>query len=125
MEFEEIESSNEEINEEDLQNETMESTKSEEEKEELSSTISETPTKKILTENKVRKFNEESEKKGIVYLSRIPPKMTPSQLRKLMSDLGEVGRIFLVPESKLKSFLNFFLIDFFLFIFKFSRTSSY
>lgn len=38
--------------------------------------------------------------KGVVYLSRVPPMMSPNQLRGLLSPYGEVGRVWLeVPEA--------------------------
>ena len=36
---------------------------------------------------------------GIVYLSRIPPFMKPLKVRHLLSQYGEVGRVFLQPEG--------------------------
>ena len=38
-------------------------------------------------------------KGGIVYLSRIPPFMKPLKVRHLLSQYGEVGRVFLQPEG--------------------------
>ena len=38
-------------------------------------------------------------KNGIVYLSRIPPFMKPLKVRHLLSQYGEVGRVFLQPEG--------------------------
>ena len=43
---------------------------------------------------------------GIVYLSRIPPFMKPLKLRTILSQYGEVGRLFLQPEG-LGVFLEF------------------
>ncbi|EWC48624.1 hypothetical protein DRE_01846 [Drechslerella stenobrocha 248] len=37
-------------------------------------------------------------KTGVLYLSRIPPYMTPSQIRHLFTPFGTVNRIFLAPE---------------------------
>ena len=34
-----------------------------------------------------------------MYLGWVPPKMTPSKLRVLMSQYGEVNRIYLAPED--------------------------
>jgi len=36
---------------------------------------------------------------GIVYLSRIPPAMNPLKIRSLLSQYGNVGRLFLQPED--------------------------
>ena len=38
---------------------------------------------------------------GIVYLSRIPPFMKPIKVKQLLSEYGEVGRVFLQPEGRL------------------------
>jgi ESF2/ABP1 family protein len=38
-------------------------------------------------------------KTGLVYLSRIPPKMTPMLLRQLLSPYGTIGRIYLAPKG--------------------------
>lgn len=40
--------------------------------------------------------------RGIIYISRIPPKMQPHNIREIMSKFGEVDRIFLRPEDKSK-----------------------
>lgn len=40
----------------------------------------------------------ESLQRGIIYLSRIPPYMGKSKLRKLFSAYGDVDRIYLTPE---------------------------
>lgn len=37
---------------------------------------------------------------GIIYLSRIPSLMGVKKLRHLMSEFGEVGKIFLQPDCK-------------------------
>ncbi|KAF2256031.1 hypothetical protein BU26DRAFT_512935 [Trematosphaeria pertusa] len=39
------------------------------------------------------------DKSGVVYLSRVPPFMKPSVMRSLLTSYGEIGRIFLTPES--------------------------
>jgi len=41
-----------------------------------------------------------NQKKGVVYLSRIPPNMGPNKLRSMMCHFGDVGRIYLTPEDK-------------------------
>jgi ESF2/ABP1 family protein len=38
-------------------------------------------------------------KRGVVYLSRVPPNMNPSHVRQMFSKYGEVQRIYLVPEG--------------------------
>ncbi|KAF3938139.1 hypothetical protein ABW19_dt0210040 [Dactylella cylindrospora] len=39
-------------------------------------------------------------KTGVLYLSRIPPYMTPSQIRHLLTPFGGINRIFLSPEPQ-------------------------
>jgi ESF2/ABP1 family protein len=45
-------------------------------------------------------FNARLERRGIVYLSRVPPRMGPAKVKTLLSDFGEVTRIYLVEEDK-------------------------
>lgn len=40
------------------------------------------------------------ENRGVCYLSRIPPFMSPQVLRQRLSQFGEIGRIYLSPEDK-------------------------
>ena len=40
-------------------------------------------------------------KRGVIYLSRVPPNMNPSHVRQMFSNYGEVQRIYLVPEGNL------------------------
>ena len=46
---------------------------------------------------------------GLVYVSFLPPKMTPLHLKQIFSKYGELGRIYLQPDSKL-SYLSLLLI---------------
>ncbi|XP_070533241.1 activator of basal transcription 1-like [Ptychodera flava] len=39
---------------------------------------------------------------GIIYLSKIPPFMKPKRIRMIFSQYGELGRLFLQPETKFK-----------------------
>lgn len=41
-----------------------------------------------------------ADKRGVCYLSRIPPHMDPVKLRQILSQYGEIQRIYLTPESK-------------------------
>lgn len=45
-------------------------------------------------------FNAKLQKRGIVYLSRVPPRMTPSKVKTLLSDFGTITRVYLVEEDK-------------------------
>ncbi|KAI3981735.1 hypothetical protein MKX01_027720, partial [Papaver californicum] len=38
--------------------------------------------------------------RGVCYMSRIPPQMDPVKLRQVLSQYGEIERIYLVPETK-------------------------
>eukprot|EP01097_Dermamoeba_algensis_P000779 TRINITY_DN1278_c0_g1_i4.p1 TRINITY_DN1278_c0_g1~~TRINITY_DN1278_c0_g1_i4.p1 ORF type:complete len:243 (+),score=75.18 TRINITY_DN1278_c0_g1_i4:79-807(+) len=62
------------------------------------------PTKvlKPVSAKKLKAFQEKQEKKGVVYLSRIPPFVPPSLIRERLSAFGEVTRVYLVPESEEK-----------------------
>jgi ESF2/ABP1 family protein len=44
-------------------------------------------------------FNEKLKKRGVVYIARIPPKMTPTKVKALLSEFGEVTRVYLVEED--------------------------
>jgi ESF2/ABP1 family protein len=44
-------------------------------------------------------FNEKLNKRGVVYVARIPPKMTPTKMKALLSEFGPVSRIYLVEED--------------------------
>ncbi|KAL3689809.1 hypothetical protein R1sor_016118 [Riccia sorocarpa] len=49
--------------------------------------------------NKKTKTKKKKGKTGVVYLSRIPPHMKPLKLRHLLSQYGEVNRLYLAPED--------------------------
>lgn len=46
----------------------------------------------------LEEYQEELGNKGVVYMSRVPPYMTPGYIRKLLKHY-EVERIYLLPES--------------------------
>jgi ESF2/ABP1 family protein len=56
---------------------------------------------KTLSEKKLKEFQEEQDKTGVIYLSRIPPFMKPHKLRSLLSVYGEIGRVYLAPEGEM------------------------
>lgn len=65
--------------------------------------IKQPPPKKVIRKlnlSTTTNYNAILAKRGILYLSRIPPRMTPSKLKTLLSDFGEVTRIYLVEEDK-------------------------
>lgn len=43
---------------------------------------------------------ENAERRGVCYLSRVPPHMDPLKLRQILSHYGDIGRIFLTPEGQ-------------------------
>merc|ERR1719223_527768 len=45
-------------------------------------------------------FNEKLRRRGLVYLSRIPPRMGPSKVKALLGEFGTVTRIYLEEEDK-------------------------
>lgn len=58
-----------------------------------------TKTVKPLTPEALASFRAKQERAGVVYISRIPPGMRPSKVRHLMSQYGEVGRVYLQQEG--------------------------
>ena len=55
--------------------------------------------KKEKRRKRLLKETEKADKRGVCYLSRIPPKMDPLKLRQILSAYGEIQRIYLAPES--------------------------
>jgi ESF2/ABP1 family protein len=48
-------------------------------------------------------FNAKLKKRGVIYIARIPPKMTPTKIKRLLSEFGgEVTRVYLVEEDAAK-----------------------
>jgi ESF2/ABP1 family protein len=45
-------------------------------------------------------FLEQLRKRGIIYISRVPPQMTPSKIKTLLGTHGEITRIYLEEEDK-------------------------
>jgi len=56
----------------------------------------------LLTPESLEEFNRKESQKGVVYISRIPAHMKPLKIRHLLSQYGEIGRIFLTPEDESK-----------------------
>jgi ESF2/ABP1 family protein len=54
---------------------------------------------KPLTEKGLLASQKAASKTGVIYLSRVPPFMKPSTVKHLLSQYGEIGRIFLTPED--------------------------
>ena len=57
---------------------------------------------KILGDDQIKEFNAEKDKTGIVYISRVPPLMSPHEIRNYLSPFGPIGRVYLTPEGILK-----------------------
>ena len=55
--------------------------------------------KRVLTKRKLEKLQARAAKKGVCYLSRVPPFMKPVKLRHLLEQHGEVLRIYLAAEG--------------------------
>ena len=45
-------------------------------------------------------FNEKLRRRGVVYLSRIPPRMGPTKVKALLGEYGTVTRVYLEEEDK-------------------------
>jgi ESF2/ABP1 family protein len=59
------------------------------------------PAKKVhkLSLAQTEDFNEKLRKRGVVYVARIPPRMTPTKIKALLGEHGEVTRVYLVEED--------------------------
>jgi len=56
--------------------------------------------KNVISSDKLAETRAALEKTGVVYISRIPPRLNPTKIRQLLSPFGSpVLRIFLAPES--------------------------
>jgi ESF2/ABP1 family protein len=60
---------------------------------------------KPLTPEALAAFNAAQARTGVVYISRIPPGMRPPKVRHLMTQYGEVGRVYLQQEGASGIFL--------------------
>lgn len=54
---------------------------------------------KPLTPEALAAFQAAQNKAGVIYISRIPPGMRPMKVRHLMSQYGDVGRVYLQQEG--------------------------
>ena len=64
----------------------------------ISSNTSEKKIKDSLKKEAI-KYREDLEKRGIIYLSRIPPFMKPNKVRNIFEQYGEVTRLYLSEED--------------------------
>eukprot|EP00536_Pseudo-nitzschia_multiseries_P004450 jgi/Psemu1/188124/e_gw1.74.98.1 len=44
-------------------------------------------------------FNKKLKRRGVIYVARVPPRMTPTKIKSLLSDFAEVTRVYLVEED--------------------------
>ena len=58
----------------------------------------EKPLGPVLSKEKLEKYQQKQRKRGIIYISRIPPGMTPAKVRHIFSQFGEVDRMYLQPK---------------------------
>ena len=56
---------------------------------------------KPLTPEALAAFNTVQARSGVIYISRIPPGMQPAKVRHLLSQYGEVGRVYLQQEGQI------------------------
>ncbi|KAL4067222.1 hypothetical protein V8B97DRAFT_2025078 [Scleroderma yunnanense] len=61
---------------------------------------------KPLTAEGLAAFNAEVARTGVIYISRIPPGMRPEKVRHLMSQHGEIGRVYLQKEDPKSTYLR-------------------
>lgn len=54
---------------------------------------------KPLTPEELEKFQNEINRTGVVYLSRVPPFMKPAKVKQLLSRYADIGRVYLAPED--------------------------
>ncbi|TFK74357.1 hypothetical protein BDN72DRAFT_759889 [Pluteus cervinus] len=61
---------------------------------------------KPLTPEALAAFKAAQDRAGVIYISRIPPGMRPAKVRHLMSQHGEVGRVYLQQEDAKRAYLR-------------------
>ncbi|KAI0301849.1 hypothetical protein B0F90DRAFT_1715832 [Multifurca ochricompacta] len=64
------------------------------------------PVVKPLTPEALAAFKSAQKQGGVIYISRIPPGMQPAKVRHLMSQYGEVGRVYLQKEDAKRAYLR-------------------
>jgi ESF2/ABP1 family protein len=52
-----------------------------------------------LSEEALKAYTAAQNRAGVIYISRIPPGMSPDKVRHLMSACGEIGKVFLQQEG--------------------------
>lgn len=71
--------------------------------------------RQIKLKKRLLKEASKANKRGVCYLSRIPPHMDHVKLRHILSQYGEIQRIYLAPEGK-KFVRSFYYFNFILLI---------
>ncbi|KRX06079.1 hypothetical protein PPERSA_01157 [Pseudocohnilembus persalinus] len=106
-EFDDIKQLNEDESKQEDQADTQENIKLDEEQEQKQEDVKQN--NKILGKEELKKQFEENKeilnKKGVCYISRIPPYMTATFLRGLLEDFG-IERMYLVPELESKRLMR-------------------
>jgi hypothetical protein len=54
---------------------------------------------KPLSRKALHAYNEKLEKRGVVYLSRVPPFMKPAKVKHLLGMHGAISKLYLAPED--------------------------
>lgn len=54
---------------------------------------------KALSREKLEEYNERLAKRGVVYISRVPPNMRPNKVKMLLEQHGVISRVYLVEED--------------------------
>ena len=52
-----------------------------------------------LDPEKLKAFEETDRRRGVVYVSRIPPFLKPIKLRHMLEQFAKIGRVYLAPEG--------------------------
>jgi len=52
-----------------------------------------------MAKTEAEKFDEKMQKRGVIYISRIPPYMQPLKIRNYFSQFGRIDRVYLTPED--------------------------
>lgn len=52
-----------------------------------------------LSARKLEKLRQKDVRRGVVYISRIPPHLKPQKLRQMLEQYAEIGRVYLAPED--------------------------
>lgn len=55
---------------------------------------------KVIDLEDIHAFNDEKDRTGILYLSRVPPMMGPQEVRNFLQPFGEITRLYLTPADK-------------------------